>query len=173
MKQVILKIPVLFLLSIILLTVSCSDEENGSGITDTPSEGRIEGIVTDNTGNPLEGIKINIDNADTLYYTDEEGKFYSASLTGVNHTLSLSDSVYADSSITIEIEYGKIKTVNISLRKKGSVFGVVKYAVDGSVLENVIVETFPATKTSVTNGSGEYKLEYLPGGQLPSADNSG
>ncbi len=164
MKQVILKIPVLFLFSIILLIVSCSDEENGSGITDTPAEGRIEGIVTDNTGSPLEGIKINIDNADTLYYTDEEGKFCSASLTGVNHTLSLSDSVYADSSIMVEIEYGKIKTVNITLWKMGSVYGIVKYAVNGSVLENVIVETFPATKTSVTNGSGEYKLEYLPGG---------
>ncbi|WP_226005885.1 carboxypeptidase regulatory-like domain-containing protein [Natrinema salinisoli] len=129
----------------------------------TPTDGTLEGTVTDADGEPIAGATVAVDDQQTT--TDENGS-YSLELEAGDYTLAVSAEGYEDASQNVTIEVETTTTADVTLEERpGSVEGTVTDA-DGEPVAGATVTVGDQQTTTGENGSyavdiepGEYTLE--------------
>jgi formylglycine-generating enzyme required for sulfatase activity len=92
----------------------------------------VGGRVSDNNGNPIENVKINIDNLET--YTDQEG-YYTIELTSTGtFILTAERTGFAILSQEISVENGKLCKADLILKKEAVITGGMIFVPGGTFI---------------------------------------
>lgn len=107
----------------------------------TTDMGTISGIVTDNNGNPLSGVKVSLDNGEHVI-TNAAGEFTAQARAG-QHNLTLSKLGYDSKTVTVSLQPGQtlsLGSVSVSPTNPLAIYGII--AAIGAVLIVVVLYFF-------------------------------
>jgi len=126
--------------------------------------GFIDGTVENESGSPIEDVKVKIASTDDSTFTDSNGE-YEFSLSSGTYNLIFSHEAYIDTTISgVQVSTGNTTTVNLTmgLLPGGTVFGTV-VDTTGLAIEGVAVTDGGGLNEVFTDADGNYTLD-LPQG---------
>ncbi|MDF9745116.1 carboxypeptidase regulatory-like domain-containing protein [Natrinema salsiterrestre] len=123
-----------------------------------PTDGTLEGTVTDTDGEPIAGATVTVGDQQTT--TDDNGT-YSLELEAGEYTLAVSAEGYEDASEDVTVEVESTTTADVTLEERtGSVEGTVTDADDEPIADATVTA---GDETVTTDENGTYTLELEPG----------
>ena len=126
--------------------------------------GFIDGTVENQSGSPIENVKVKVAGLDDSTFTDSNGD-YEFTLSSGTYSLIFSHEAYVDTTITgVQVSTGNTTTVNLTMNSLpgGTVFGNV-IDTTGLAIEGVAVTDGGGLNEVFTDANGEYALD-LPQG---------
>ncbi|MFP4499073.1 MAG: carboxypeptidase regulatory-like domain-containing protein, partial [Vulcanimicrobiota bacterium] len=136
----------------------------GGGESEEVSYSTVEGIVTDASGNILEGVTVTIDGKSDL--TNSTGMYTIDFVDAGPQVITATKTGYQDYSTTVDVNSGNttVKNIQMSISTTGTIKGTVTAQAGGN-LPNVTVY-IKGTEISTTTGSdGSYTLSNVPDGE--------
>ncbi len=154
--------PLISVFIIVMLIVSCSDENTGPSAT-----GAIKGIVINSlTQEPESGVAITTEPATTSLMSNENGLFEIVGIDAGEYTIYATKNNFSTTSVTVNVKSDETTEVTILINdtlngKYGNVEGVILDSETDNPVSGVSISTSPQTTETVTDSEGRYKLEYL------------
>lgn len=112
MRKTMKALGCLSLLFVMLVAISCSDDDK-----ETLKYGTISGVIADEEGNALEGVKVTIGDTDKEATTTEEGNYYFDELLPAKYTVTAEKEGYDTNSKEVSVIIGGNSTLDIELKK--------------------------------------------------------
>ena len=124
--------------------------------------GELSGIVL-SEGNPLEGIKIVIEDSEFSTITDAEGKYKFPFIPTGNYNLTTEDPRYINQSTTFDISAQETKTSDFDLveLEKVSITGIIKNTAQKGIANANVVLDGEIVYQTTSNASGRYTIENV------------
>lgn len=155
-----------FMLAILLGTVvsfvitSCSDDDDSTSY----KRGTVSGTITDETGNPLEGVSVAISEVDDVVTTDSEGFFTVSDVTVKSHSVILTKKGRETISTTITansfVNAANTASINVVMLDASSLIeGVVYDSRNGDAPFAGVTVSINAVKKTITAADGTFVLE--------------
>ena len=150
-----------FFVTISFVAYSCSDDDKSS----TLQSGLVTGIVTDEVGTPLEGVKVNISGVDGEATSASNGEFTINNVSVESHSIVFSRTGRETVSTTVtsnDFKHEATATVKIVMRDASSIIqGSVYDAKNSNKPFAGVVVTLNGTKTSTTGSDGKFSFENI------------
>jgi hypothetical protein len=145
----------------------CSGSEGlPAAALQTPGTGTVNVTARDESGRPLQGVKLTLVGFGSPTYTDVNGSaaFHDvpANATGVTYSLLGNLTRYEDATLPVTVIENATTQVPLVLGG-GAIGGVVTDTI-GRIVNATVSVTSPSTSTNVSMVDGSYLLAGLPGG---------
>ena len=144
-----------------MLITSCNDDDNKST---SYSYGTVSGTITDEVGNPLEGVAVAISGVDDLVTTNNDGFFTVDNVTIQSHSITLTKKGRETISTTITagnfVKENNTAIITVAMLDASSqIVGTVYDAKNNNAPFAGVTVSISSSKQSITANDGTYVIE--------------
>jgi len=147
------------------VAVSTDNDTAVTTVTVDPSQGTIEGTVTDTNGDPIQGATVTVDETGDSATTDSSGFYEITSVESGEKTVTASASGYSTVSKSVDVPpQGDVVTVDYQLSSDtGTIEGTVTDT-NGDAVGGATVTVESTGQSATTASDGSYSIADVPEG---------